>query len=425
MSHTTIARRLVSSSNCFTYRRSFRPRIFQSTYRSSSPGWYMRCSANSTEKPRRGDRCSAGEKAFDDTLGDHLDPAEPGDIERIEEVESGGPWSWDGYAAQRIGVPESGATSILPAGTLSGHGDERHASRTLLRFPQRFICTYLNPLPPPGTPLCTSAVDTPRRAGGNMYVTLGWVLLAGLPLPQLHTIGARTLAAPRDPAAPGAGRGVDRPGRPLPPGRRRPGLSQRRRALSRRGLPGRHRRADPGALPSRAVGRHLRPPGPRVRGDRRAAAAARSSWMTTPASATCSPSPPSEPFDFRDITRGDYWDYRLIDGGRIQGDPYVALDRPRRPSRPGRGLRLRRQPVLRRPALRLSSLRLLRLPCLRQYDEWDPYRRACARFRVVIHDDPRVLPLSLRCGRNIVVARPAQPGPRFVFRDADPGDPTT
>ena len=36
------------------------------------------------------------------------------------------------------------------------------------------------------------------------------------------------------------------------------------------------------------------------------------------------------PFDFDDITRGDYWDYRLIDGGRIQGDPYVRAHRPRR-----------------------------------------------------------------------------------------------
>ena len=31
------------------------------------------------------------------------------------------------------------------------------------------------------------------------------------------------------------------------------------------------------------------------------------------------------PFDFRAITRGDAWDYRMIDGGRIEGDPYVAL----------------------------------------------------------------------------------------------------
>ncbi|MBA2458627.1 MAG: DUF4384 domain-containing protein, partial [Gemmatimonadales bacterium] len=33
----------------------------------------------------------------------------------------------------------------------------------------------------------------------------------------------------------------------------------------------------------------------------------------------------ASPFEYADITRGDYWDYRLIDGGRIQGDPYVLL----------------------------------------------------------------------------------------------------
>ena len=31
------------------------------------------------------------------------------------------------------------------------------------------------------------------------------------------------------------------------------------------------------------------------------------------------------PFEYHDITRGDYWDFRVIDEGRIQGDPYVAL----------------------------------------------------------------------------------------------------
>src|SRR5688572_3855594 len=30
------------------------------------------------------------------------------------------------------------------------------------------------------------------------------------------------------------------------------------------------------------------------------------------------------PLDFKDIARGDHWDYRLIEGGRIRGDPYVA-----------------------------------------------------------------------------------------------------
>ncbi len=55
-----------------------------------------------------------------------------------------------------------------------------------------------------------------------------------------------------------------------------------------------------------------------------------------------------------------------------------------------------------------------------KYDEWDPYRQACARFRVVIYDDPRFYPYRSGRGRNIVMARPVRPGPRFVFRDADP-----
>jgi hypothetical protein len=32
----------------------------------------------------------SGQKAFHHTLGDHLDPAEPGDVEWVEEIESSG-----------------------------------------------------------------------------------------------------------------------------------------------------------------------------------------------------------------------------------------------------------------------------------------------------------------------------------------------
>src|SRR6185312_9258188 len=56
-SSTIVARKFVSSSYCFTTHLSARAAIFQSTYRSSSPGRYGRCSANSTENPLRGDRC--------------------------------------------------------------------------------------------------------------------------------------------------------------------------------------------------------------------------------------------------------------------------------------------------------------------------------------------------------------------------------
>jgi hypothetical protein len=39
---------------------------------------------------------------------------------------------------------------------------------------------------------------------------------------------------------------------------------------------------------------------------------------------------------------------------------------------------------------------------------------------VVIYDDPRFYPYRSGRGRNVVMSRPARPGPRYVFRDADP-----
>jgi len=56
------------------------------------------------------------------------------------------------------------------------------------------------------------------------------------------------------------------------------------------------------------------------------------------------------------------------------------------------------------------------------YQEWDPYRSACARYRVVIRDDPEYYPYRYG-GRNVVAGRPLHLAPRFVFRDADPGRP--
>ena len=56
------------------------------------------------------------------------------------------------------------------------------------------------------------------------------------------------------------------------------------------------------------------------------------------------------------------------------------------------------------------------------YNEWDPYRASCTRYRVVVRDDPRFYPYRYG-GRNVVADRPAHPGPRFVFRDADPRRP--
>jgi hypothetical protein len=126
------------------------------------------------------------------------------------------------------------------------------------------------------------------------------------------------------------------------------------------------------------------------------------------------------PFRFDDIARGDYWDFRLIDGGRIRGDPYVALTDLAARIAPGGSYDYDISPYY--VERRYDYPRFVCYDChaYAKYDEWDPYRQACARFRVVIYDDPRFYPYRSGRGRNVVMSRPARPGPRYVFRDADP-----
>jgi hypothetical protein len=127
-----------------------------------------------------------------------------------------------------------------------------------------------------------------------------------------------------------------------------------------------------------------------------------------------------QPLDFEDIARGDRWDYRLVDGGRIRGDPYVVLaDLAARIAPDGDyDYDINSYYV----EERYDYPRFVCYDChaYAKYDEWDPYRRACTRFRVVIYDDPRYYPYRSGRGRNVVTDRPARPGPRYVFRDADP-----
>ena len=128
----------------------------------------------------------------------------------------------------------------------------------------------------------------------------------------------------------------------------------------------------------------------------------------------------TEPFDFRFITRGDYWDYRLIDGGgRIQGDPYVTLTDLAARLVPDGDYDYDVTPYY--VDHRYDYPRFVCYDChaYASYDEWNPYRASCTRYRVVIRDDPRFYPYRYG-GRNVVAGRPAHPGPRFVFRDADP-----
>ncbi len=129
----------------------------------------------------------------------------------------------------------------------------------------------------------------------------------------------------------------------------------------------------------------------------------------------------SSPFDYTDITRGDYWDYRLIDAGRLQGDPYVLLTRLAARITPGEAFDYDIVPYY--VERRYEYPRFVCYDChaYASYAEWDPYERACSQVRVVIYDDPQYYPYRYNRGRNVVAPRPAHPSPRYVFRDADPG----
>ena len=127
-----------------------------------------------------------------------------------------------------------------------------------------------------------------------------------------------------------------------------------------------------------------------------------------------------QPFHFDHIARGDHWDYRALEGGRITGDPYLALTQLAARLAPDGDYDYDISPYY--VERRYDYPRFVCYDChaYAGYDEWDPYRRACARFRVVIYDDPHYYPYRDGRGRNAVIQRPRQPEPRYVFRDADP-----
>lgn len=130
----------------------------------------------------------------------------------------------------------------------------------------------------------------------------------------------------------------------------------------------------------------------------------------------------AEPLDLRSITRGDSWDYRLIDGGRIQGDPYVALTDLAARLVPNDDYDYDVSPYY--VEHRYDFPRFVCYDChaYAQFDEWNPYRASCTRYQVVIRDDPRFYPYRYG-GRNVVADRPIHPGPRYIFRDVDPRRP--
>jgi hypothetical protein len=123
--------------------------------------------------------------------------------------------------------------------------------------------------------------------------------------------------------------------------------------------------------------------------------------------------------DFEDITRGDYWDYRLIGGGRLRGDPYLLLTELA--ERITRKRDYDSDVVPYYVDRRYEYPRFVCYDChaYASYSEWDPYERGCSRYRIVVYDDAGRYPYRTGRGRN-AVAPSRYAGPVYVFRDADP-----
>ena len=126
-------------------------------------------------------------------------------------------------------------------------------------------------------------------------------------------------------------------------------------------------------------------------------------------------------FEYQDVTRGDYWDFRVIDDGRIQGDPFVALTDLARRIAPQGNFQYDIAPYYVERHYEYPRFVCYDCHTYARYDEWDPYAASCVRYRMVIYDDPAYYPYRYNHGRNVVVGRPIRPAPRFVFKDADPG----
>ncbi|MEP6571841.1 MAG: DUF4384 domain-containing protein [Gemmatimonadota bacterium] len=129
-----------------------------------------------------------------------------------------------------------------------------------------------------------------------------------------------------------------------------------------------------------------------------------------------------EPFTFDDFSRDDGWDYRLIEDGRVRGDPYVAMTdfASRIAGREEYDYDVDTYDVERH----YDYPRFLCYDChsYASFNAWNPYDSFCARFRIVVYDDSYYYPYRYARNRNVVIDRPRRPQPRFVFKDNHGGE---
>jgi hypothetical protein len=127
----------------------------------------------------------------------------------------------------------------------------------------------------------------------------------------------------------------------------------------------------------------------------------------------------SEPFDYSSIVRRDQWDYREIANGRIHGDPYVALTDLAERIAPDGGYDYDIAPYYVQKHYDYPRFVCYDCHTYAPYSGWDPYGAECARYRIVIYDDPYYYPYQAYGARAVGPTRPARLEPRFVFEDAD------
>ena len=125
-----------------------------------------------------------------------------------------------------------------------------------------------------------------------------------------------------------------------------------------------------------------------------------------------------EPFDYERVSRGRSWDYRHA-GGRVHRDPYIAArdfaELMLVDSRASYAFDVAEYHVERR----VSYPRFLCYDChaYRPYPVWNPYSHACAKFRIVVWDDPYYYPYRRYGGRRVVYVRDRVRDPRYEFKE--------
>jgi len=132
-----------------------------------------------------------------------------------------------------------------------------------------------------------------------------------------------------------------------------------------------------------------------------------------------------DPFNYGALVRGDHWDYRVIaDGGRVTGDPYVALTDLVDRIIPANYSEYSYDVLPYFVEQHYQYPRFLCYDChsYASYSYWNPYDYSCFRFRIVIYDDFYYYPYRRYAGNRVIYRTSPRLAPRYVFKDRGPSE---